>query len=66
MPLVGNATKGTIRLTEDERTQLLVLLERELRDPHTEARRSEPPNFQNGLHEHEELVRGLIDKFRPR
>ena len=66
MPVVGNATKGTIGLTENERIQLLVLLERELRDTHVEARRTESPNFQNELHEHEELLRGLIDKFRPR
>jgi hypothetical protein len=66
MSATDEVTKWTLSLSEVERTQLLILLERELRESHVEARRTESPDFQDGVHEHETLIHGLVDKIRPR
>jgi hypothetical protein len=54
----------TFSLTEEERTQLLSVLEQARRDTHVEARRTESPAFQERVHQEETILRGLIDKLR--
>jgi hypothetical protein len=57
-------TKFTLALDEAEKAALINLLERELRETHVEARRTESPNFQNEVHRHESLIQGLLKKLR--
>jgi hypothetical protein len=66
MSATGEVMISSLSLSESERTELLVLLERELRDSHVEARRTESPDFQGQVHEHEAIIHGLLDKLRPR
>jgi hypothetical protein len=54
----------TLTLTEEERAQLLSLLERARRDTHVEARRTESPDYQEQVHHQEAVLRSLIDKLR--
>jgi hypothetical protein len=54
----------TLTLTEEERMQLLSLLEQTLRDTHVEARRTEAPRYQEEIHHQEAALRRLIDKLR--
>ena len=56
----------TVTLTEEERTQLLNLLEQTFRDTHVEARRTEAPKYQEEIHHQETVLRGLIEKLRRR
>ena len=66
MSVARQATKWNLSLSEVERTQLLILLERELRDTHVESRRTESPDFREDVHEHEAVLQNLIEKLRPR
>jgi hypothetical protein len=54
----------TLTLTEEERAQLLSLLEQARRDAHVEARRTENPDYQERIHHQETVLKGLIDKLR--
>lgn len=54
----------TIRLNSEERSQILTLLEQTLRDTHSEARRTEAPDYQEKIHQQEATLRGLIDKLQ--
>jgi hypothetical protein len=47
-----------------ERVELLRLLEREIRDTHVEARRTESPDFQDDVHHREHVLESLIEKLR--
>ena len=51
-------------LDATERVELLRLLEREFRDTHMEARRTESPEFQEGVHHREIVLQRLIEKLR--
>jgi len=64
MSTTGQLTNGTLSLTEVERTALLALLERESRETHVEARRTESPDYQDEVHQMETVIRDLIDKVR--
>ena len=66
MSAAGELTNSALSLSESARTELLILLVRELRDSHVEARRTESPDFQDQVHEHEGIIHGLLDKLRPR
>jgi len=57
-------THYTLRLTEEERGELLQLLEQATRDLHEEARRTENPSYQEQVHQQEARIRALIDKVR--
>jgi hypothetical protein len=57
-------TTFMISLDEAERAELLTLLERELRDTHVEARRTETPVWQDKVHRREAVIQGLIEKLR--
>jgi hypothetical protein len=51
-------------LDATERIELLRLLEREFRDTHMEARRTESPDFQDDVHHREHVLESLIEKLR--
>jgi hypothetical protein len=54
----------TLTLDDEERAELLNVLERALRDAHGEARRTESPGFQARVHHEEIVLKSLIDKLR--
>src|SRR5205823_4652325 len=56
----------TLTLNEDERAQLLRLLEQEDRDTLVEAHRTDSPNYREHIERKESVLRGLIDKLRRR
>jgi hypothetical protein len=64
MSATEQTTKFTLTLNEVERAELLILLERELRETHVEARRTESPDYQDEVHHQETVLRGLIEKLR--
>jgi hypothetical protein len=64
MAAIEQLTNYTLILNEVERAGLLNLLERELRDTHAEARRTESPDYQDEVHHQETVLRGLIEKLR--
>jgi hypothetical protein len=65
MPAVATTPAAfTLSLTEEERAQLLNVLEQTFRETHVEARRTEAPNYQEQIHHQEAVLRGLIDKLR--
>ena len=61
----NEVTKFVLALDEVERTELLNLLRRELRETHMEARRTESPDYQDQVHNHESVLRGLVEKLSP-
>jgi hypothetical protein len=64
MAAIEQAAKLTLTLNEMERAELLTLLEREARETHVEARRTESPDYQDEVHHHEAVLQGLIEKLR--
>jgi hypothetical protein len=65
MPAASSASAAfTLTLTDEERAQLLILLEQAFRDTHVEARRTEAPGYQEQIHHEEAVLRGLINKLR--
>jgi hypothetical protein len=54
----------TLTLNEAERDELLILLERELRETHVEARRTESPDYQDEVHHQEAVLQGMLEKLR--
>jgi hypothetical protein len=54
----------TIILSDEERARLMDLLDGALRDTHVEARRTEAPAYQKGVHHQEAVLRALIEKLR--
>jgi hypothetical protein len=64
MAATDQATKFTLTLNETERVQLLTLLEREIRDTHAEARRTESPDYQDAVHQQEDVLHELVKKLR--
>ena len=43
-----------------ERAELLTLLERELRETHVEARRTESPDYQDEVHHQEAVLQSML------
>lgn len=64
MAATQRSTNITLTFNEAERAQLLALLEREVRDTHAEARRTEAPDYQDAVHQQENVLQSLIDKLR--
>jgi hypothetical protein len=64
MPASTKQTGFSLTLDAVQRVELLRLLEREIRDTHMEARRTESPNFQDEVHHREDVLNGLINKLR--
>jgi hypothetical protein len=54
----------TLELDRRERAELMTLLERELRDTHVEARRTESPRFQQVVHDQESVLHSVLEKLR--
>ena len=57
-------TKIIIELDEIEHAELLKVLERELRETHAEARRTESPDYQDEVHHEESILANLVQKLR--
>jgi hypothetical protein len=64
MAATTQSTNFTLTLNETERANLLILLEREVRETHAEARRTESPDYQDEVHHQEAVLQGLIEKLR--
>jgi hypothetical protein len=64
MPTNDQLTMCILPLDEFERAELLTLLEREIRDTHMEARRTESPDYQTEVHHHESVLQGVFEKLR--
>jgi len=64
MAATTQSTNFTLTLNEAERANLLILLEREVRETHAEARRTESPDYQDEVHHQEAVLQGLIEKLR--
>ena len=64
MPANKQRAGFTFILDATERVELLRVLERELRDTHMEARRTESPDFQDDVHHRENVLQALVDKLR--
>jgi hypothetical protein len=64
MPANTERAGFTLTLDAIERVELLRVLERELRDTHMEARRTESPDFQEEVHHRESVLHALIEKLR--
>jgi hypothetical protein len=61
---MATATLFSISLTEEERTDLLRLVDEAAREMHVEARRTENPTYQSSIHEQEARLRNLAQKLR--
>jgi hypothetical protein len=57
-------TQFILALDEAEHAELLTLLERELRETHVEARRTESPDYRDEVHHRESVLHALIEKLR--
>ena len=64
MTAIEQSTEFMLALNQVECAELLILLERELRETHVEARRTESPAFQDEVHQREAVLQGLIEKLR--
>ncbi|HLW64661.1 MAG TPA: hypothetical protein VKS79_05025 [Gemmataceae bacterium] len=51
-------------LTQEERAELLRILEQQLVEVHGESRRTEAPAYQQEVHHEEALIRALTEKVR--
>jgi hypothetical protein len=60
------AAPVTLTLTEEERTQLLTLLDQVLRDTLIEVHRTESPHFREFVQRKETALRSVADKLRQR
>jgi hypothetical protein len=54
----------TLTLTQEEREQLLRILEQALRDKHVEVHRTEAPNYREYVQREEALLERLVDQLR--
>lgn len=57
-------TTYTLTLTEEERKELLQLLEMSLVNTHAEVRRTEAPAYHREVAHEETVIRGLVEKVR--
>jgi hypothetical protein len=64
MPTNDQLTMFMLPLAEAEHAELLALLEREIRDTHVEARRTESPDYQDEVHARESVLQGVLEKLR--
>jgi len=55
-----------IQMDAEERTYLINLLKEELGDTRVEARRTDTPRYQEGLHRQEEIILRLLTKVQSR
>lgn len=62
--MVTTQAAFTLSITEEERAELLQLLEQALSNTHMERRRTEAPDYHQQVVHEEELLRILVDKVR--
>ncbi len=62
--MTTSTAQFNLDLTEEERRELLVLLEEALVETHAEKRRTEAPEYQQHVLHHESLIRTLLGKVR--
>jgi hypothetical protein len=60
----AQSTEYTLVLNDEERKELLRLLESSLTETHSEARRTEAPGYREQIHQEEALLRTLTEKVR--
>jgi hypothetical protein len=60
----AQSTGYTLVLSDEERKELLRLLESSLTETHAEARRTEAPGYRDQIHQEEVLLRALTEKVR--
>ncbi len=60
----GQPIEFTLLLTEEERAELLQLLEQSLVETHAEKRRTEAPGYREQVSHKEVVIRTLLDKVR--
>jgi hypothetical protein len=58
------ANTYTLTLSEEERSELLRILESSLVETHAERRRTESPSYQGAVEREESLLRNLTEKVR--
>jgi hypothetical protein len=58
------ATNFSLTLTDEERAELLRLLENSVVETHVESRRTESPEYQKEIHHEEAVLRSLLAKVR--
>jgi hypothetical protein len=63
MSATKSPTQFTLTLNAAERAELLILLERELRETHVEARCTESPDYQDDVHHQEAVLKGMLEKL---
>jgi hypothetical protein len=64
MAATKQPTRFTLNISEAERAELLVLLERAQQETRVEPRRTESPDYQDAVHREESVLRGLFEKVR--
>jgi hypothetical protein len=64
MAMNATATEDTLSLSEEERVELLALVERELADLRVECRRTDTPSFHDRLRDEETIFRLIAAKLR--
>jgi hypothetical protein len=62
--MTATITERTLSLSEEERVELLALLERELADLRVECRRTDTPAFHDQLRDEETVLRLIAAKVR--
>jgi len=61
---MGPCIEYRVSFTEEEREELLRILEGSLVETHAEKRRTEKPAYQEEVGQEESLIRTLVDKVR--
>jgi len=65
MTATTSETAGVmVTLTEEERAQLVTLLEQATKDTAVEAHRTDSPDFREHIQRRETVFRGLMEKLR--
>lgn len=62
--MVTKQATFVLSLDENERDELLQILEQALIDVHAERRRTEAPDYQEALHRKETVIHDLVTKIR--
>lgn len=64
MKTTESVVEFTLLINEEERAELLHLLEESLVETHAERRRTEAPSYQAQVVHQEALIRSLVEKVR--
>jgi len=65
MAMIETTSAGrTVALTDEERTQLVQVLEQVLRDTKVEAHRTDNPDYRGWIERREAVLSGVLEKLR--